>query len=64
MAISYEKVFVVHEKYAAIKDCLNEKGRRLWAAVEAQSNGAILSHKVPLYQNSWVSSGVGKLNII
>jgi transposase len=39
MAVTLNKISVVREKYSAIHDCLNEKGRRLWAAVEAQSYG-------------------------
>ncbi len=36
---SIEKISVLSQKYNAIKDCLNEKGKRLWAAVEATSYG-------------------------
>src|SRR5271170_2047863 len=34
-----KKIFVLNAKYQAIKSCLNEKGKRLWAAVEATSYG-------------------------
>ena len=34
-----EKISVLSAKYQAIKSCLNEKGKRLWAAVEAASYG-------------------------
>lgn len=34
-----EKISVFSAKYQAIKSCLNEKGKRLWAAVEAASYG-------------------------
>src|SRR5438105_11971326 len=34
-----EKISILSEKYKAIKECLNEKGKRLWAAVEATSYG-------------------------
>ena len=34
-----EKISVLNTKYQAIKSCLNEKGKRLWAAVEATSYG-------------------------
>ena len=34
-----EKISVLNAKYQAIKSCLNEKGKRLWAAVEAISYG-------------------------
>lgn len=39
MAVTLDKISVVRERYSAIHDCLNEKGRRLWAAVESQSYG-------------------------
>lgn len=34
-----DKIFILKEKYKAIQCCLNEKGKRLWAAVEARSYG-------------------------
>jgi len=34
-----EKISILSEKYNAIKTCLNEKGKRLWAAIEATSYG-------------------------
>ena len=34
-----DKIVILQEKYKAIKCCLNEKGKRLWAAVEARSYG-------------------------
>lgn len=34
-----KKVAILNAKYQAIKDCLNEKGKRLWAAIEATSYG-------------------------
>jgi transposase len=34
-----EKISILKEKYKAIQSCLNEKGKRLWAAVEATSYG-------------------------
>lgn len=34
-----EKISILKEKYQAIQSCLNEKGKRLWAAVEATSYG-------------------------
>lgn len=34
-----EKINILKEKYRAIQPCLNEKGKRLWAAVEATAYG-------------------------
>ncbi len=34
-----EKISLLSAKYKAIKPCLNEKGKRLWAAIEATSYG-------------------------
>ena len=34
-----EKILILNAKYKAIKSCLNEKGKRLWAAIEATSYG-------------------------
>lgn len=34
-----KRISILSEKYKAIKSCLNEKGKRLWAAVEATSYG-------------------------
>ena len=39
MAISKEEISVIQSKYFAIKDYLNEKGRRLWAAIEVEAHG-------------------------
>lgn len=39
MAISKEEISVIQSKYHAIKDCLSEKGKRLWAAVEVKAYG-------------------------
>ena len=39
MSIKQEEIDLFREKYLTLKSCLNEKGRRLWAAVEAQSYG-------------------------
>ena len=39
MAKSDEYVLAYKQKYDAIKSCLNEKGRRLWVAVEAKDYG-------------------------
>jgi len=39
MAISNEEISIVQSKYLAIKDCLSEKGKRIWAAVEAKAYG-------------------------
>lgn len=34
-----DKISILKEKYCAIQSCLNEKGKRLWAAVEASAYG-------------------------
>ena len=34
-----KRIALLSKKYKAIKPCLNEKGKRLWAAVEAVSYG-------------------------
>jgi len=39
MQVSYEEIEAVRYKYEIVKDCLTEKGRRLWAAAEALSYG-------------------------
>lgn len=39
MRATQKNIDTVSRKYEAIKDCLNEKGRRLWAASEALSYG-------------------------
>ena len=39
MARSPEDVKLYKAKYESIKSCLNEKGRRLWAAVESRDYG-------------------------
>ncbi len=39
MAISKEEILIVKSKFFAIRDCLSEKGKRLWAAVEARAYG-------------------------
>ena len=39
MAIRENDIRKTQEKYSGIKDCLSEKGRRIWAAIEATSYG-------------------------
>ena len=39
MAISENEIEQTRYKYSNIKDCLNEKGRRVWAAIEATAYG-------------------------
>ena len=39
MAIHKDDIRKTQEKYNGIKDCLSEKGRRLWAAIEATAYG-------------------------
>lgn len=39
MKVTDELIEVVERKFAAITDCLTEKGRRLWSAAEALSHG-------------------------
>jgi len=64
MVIAQEKIFAVREKYSAIHDCLNEKGRRLWAAIEAQSygyGGVALVCKAIGISNATVHKGLKEL---
>jgi transposase len=64
MAISPSKIYEVSEKYFAIKDCLNEKGRRLWAAVEAQScgrGGIALVCRATGISNATIHKGIKEL---
>ena len=39
MTILKDEISVIQSKYHAIKDCLSEKGKRLWAAVEVRAYG-------------------------
>ena len=39
MGVTTEDIEHVKLKYIGIKGCLSEKGRRLWAAVEAKAYG-------------------------
>ena len=39
MAVSEDEINIIKVKYRVIKNCLSEKGRRLWAAVEANAYG-------------------------
>ena len=39
MTVSLEDIEQTSIKYLSIKDCLSEKGRRLWAATEAKAYG-------------------------
>ena len=39
MAINEHDIRKIQEKYSSIKDCLSEKGRRIWAVVEATAYG-------------------------
>ena len=39
MKIADEMIMPVRQKFAAVYDCLTEKGRRLWTAAEAISYG-------------------------
>ena len=65
---SKEKELVVtqiHEKYVAIEFCLNEKGRRLWAAAEARScgyGGIILVSRATGLSNKTIDKGLNELS--
>jgi len=39
MTVTSEEIEQTSIKYLSIKDCLSEKGRRLWAAAEAKAYG-------------------------
>jgi len=65
MAVKQEEIDIVKEKYLAIKSCLNEKGRRLWAATEAKSygrGGVVLVCKATGLSNKTVHKGLNELN--
>jgi hypothetical protein len=64
MAISKEEKSVIQSKYFAIKDCLNEKGKRLWAAVEVKAygrGGVMLVCKATGMSTATVCKGVKEL---
>lgn len=57
-------ILQTHKKYTAIKFCLNEKGRRLWAAAEARSygyGGIILVSKATGISNKTIDKGLKEL---
>ena len=65
MAIPKNELARVEAKYLAIEDCLSEKGRRLWAAVEARSygwGGAKLVAEATGISSSTIYRGVQELN--
>ena len=65
MAIPKNELARVEAKYLAIEDCLSEKGRRLWAAVEARSygwGGAKLVAQATGISSSTIYRGVQELN--
>jgi hypothetical protein len=64
MSITLEDIELIKQKYLAINSCLNEKGRRLWAAVEAQSygrGGIALVCKATGISNATVHKGLKEL---
>ncbi len=65
MAVNEEEIILLKEKYLAIKSCLNEKGRRLWAAVEARSygrGGIFLVCKATGISNATIHKGLKELD--
>lgn len=65
MAKSDEDVLAYKQKYDAIKSCLNEKGRRLWVAVEAKDYGyggvTVLSEATEISRTT-IHKGLKELN--
>lgn len=59
-----KNIDIVARKYEAIKDCLNEKGRRLWAASEAISygrGGINLIHLATGISNKTIHNGIKEI---
>ena len=66
MARSPQNVTLFQSKYNAIKSCLNEKGRRLWSAMEAQHYGyggvTVLSEATGL-SHPTIRKGIAELKV-
>lgn len=65
MAVSQKELDLLSSKYLAIRDFLNERGRRLWAAIEAQSygyGGVALVQKATKMSNATIHKGLRELN--
>ena len=59
-----EHIEIIKRKYAAIIDCLTEKGRRLWAASEALSygyGGASLVSKATCLSRTTIHQGIKEI---
>jgi hypothetical protein len=52
-----DKIAILKQKYEAVSPCLNEKGKRLWAAVEATAYGRGGFNAV------WLATGLGKATV-
>ena len=64
MAVSEDEINIIKVKYRVIKNCLSEKGRRLWAAVEANAygwGGVTLVGKASGLSNATVHRGMRDL---
>ena len=65
MGVTSEDIERVKLKYIEIKGCLSEKGRRLWAAVEAKSygrGGIVLLCKATGVSNATIHKGIRELS--
>ena len=66
MARSSEDVEIYTAKYNAIRSCLNEKGKRLWSAVEAKNYGyggvTVLSEATKLSRPT-IQKGISELEL-
>lgn len=65
MTLTETKIIKIRDKYLAIKSCLSEKGRRLWAAVESRSygrGGIILVCKATGISTTTIHKGLKELN--
>jgi transposase len=64
MKITDDLLDVEEKKFAAIKDCLTEKGRRLWSAAEALSygrGGVLLVHKATNISRTTIYQGIKEI---
>ena len=64
MKITDDILACEERKFAAIKDCLTEKGRRLWSAAEAISygrGGVFLVHKATNISRTTIYQGIKEI---
>ena len=64
MKVTEELIDAVEKKFAAIADCLTEKGRRLWSAAEALSyghGGVLLVSKATNISRTTIYQGIKEI---